>query len=408
MRGNLLLIVSAVAAFHVSAANSFFEESGNQTLDSSGRISTVGELQQRLGAMQRYVASADYSVLLPQAEKEIVYNISLQSAAPADTLAPCQYLISWEVATPSGKSSGFNSYADGNHFRYSDERLQEYHFNNDSVPFLTGRGGVQRNARFANLLPAFIADEIGRIASDSTFTYTFNPDASYAGKDVVRIDAEETVKGYTARSMSFIFDARSGAPVSIYIESNPGAISEQSVSVSYGLPLGSPASDFSETTLIGLYPEIFERFRQGNFRLENLPGTAMPQFSIPTPTGERYTYNRGDRFARPTVIAVIDPDVASASSTVDDIRNAIEAMPSATDIIWAVRSRHIDTIERLLGYGLKEGETVLAGANSLIRDCGITAFPAIIFVNTDGIIKSVHIGANKNLAEIVMQKVALL
>lgn len=408
MRGNLLLIVSAVAAFHVSAANSFFEESGNQTLDSSGRISTVGELQQRLGAMQRYMASADYSVLLPQAEKEIVYNISLQSASPADTLAPCQYLISWEVATPSGKSSGFNYYADGNHFRYSDERLQEYHFNNDSVPFLTGRGGVQRNARFANLLPAFIADEIGRIASDSTFTYTFNPDASYAGKDVVRIDAEETVKGYTARSMSFIFDARSGAPVSIYIESNPGAISEQSVSVSYGLPHDTPVSDFSEATLISLYPEIFERFRQGNFRLENLPGTAMPQFSIPTPTGERYTYNRGDRFARPTVIAVIDPDVASASSTVNAIRNAIEAMPSATDIIWAVRSRHIDTIERLLGYGLKEGETVLAGANSLIRDCGITAFPAIIFVNTDGIIKSVHIGANKNLAEIVMQKVALL
>lgn len=408
MRGNLLLIVSAVAAFHVSAANSFFEESGNQTLGSSGRISTVGELQQRLGAMQRYVASADYSVLLPQAEKEIVYNISLQSTSPTDTLAPCQYLISWEVATPSGKSSGFNSYSDGNHFRYSDERLQEYHFSNDSVPFLTGRGGVQRNARFADLLPAFIADEIGRIASDSTFTYTFNPDASYAGKDVVRIDAEETVKGYTARSMSFIFDARSGAPVSIYIESNPGAISEQSVSVSYGLPLGSPVSDFSETTLIGLYPEIFERFRQGNFRLENLPGTAMPQFSIPTPTGERYTYNRGDKFARPTVIAVIDPDVASASSTVTAIRNAIEAMPSATDIIWAVRSRHIDTIERLLGYGLKEGETVLAGANSLIRDCGITAFPAIIFVNTDGIIKSVHIGANKNLAEIVMQKVALL
>lgn len=48
------------------------------------------------------------------------------------------------------------------------------------------------------------------------------------------------------------------------------------------------------------------------------------------------------------------------------------------------------------------------GANSIIRDCGITAFPAMIFVSTDGIIKSVHIGANKNLAEIVMQKVALL
>ena len=134
----------------------------------------------------------------------------------------------------------------------------------------------------------------------------------------------------------------------------------------------------------------------------------MPQFSMPTPTGERYTYHRGDGFPRPVVIAVIDPEVASAPATVSAIRNAVNSMPSATDIIWAVKSRHIDTIESLLGYGLKEGETILAGANSIIRDCGITAFPAMIFVGRDGIIKSVHIGANKNLEEIVMQKVALL
>lgn len=409
MRGNLFLIVSAVAAFHVSAADSFTENDTAGATGQPARITSLSDLSQRLDEIRRYDASATYSVLLPSADNEIVYDINLQaSAADADTLAPCDYLISWSVNTPSGKSSGFTSYTAGSHFRYSDERLQEYHFDNDSVPFVTGRGGVQNNARFTDLLPAFISRDIDRIAADSAYSYRFNPDATYAGRQALRLDAVEAVRGYTAREMSYVFDASTGYPLHISIESNPGSVSEQSVTVTYAEPATAPVDNFSEATLISLYPDIFERFRQGNFRLENLPETAMPQFSLPTPTGERYTYHRGDGFLRPTVIAVIDPEVASAKTTVSDIRKAVNAMPAAINIIWAVNSRHIDTIEELIGYGLREGETILAGASPIIRDCGITAFPAMIFVNRDGIIKSVHIGANKNLSEIVMQKVALL
>lgn len=408
MRGKLLLIVSAVAAFHVSAANSFSEKAGSGQSSACGVIGSAEQLCARLDAMSDYSASATYGVLLPSADNEIVYNINLQSLAPADTLAPCSYFISWEVDAPSGKSSGFTSYTQGTHFRYSDERLQEYHFDNDSTPFLSPRGSVQDNARFTGLLPAYLAREIKKIISDTTFTYSFSPGITFGGAKAVRIDATESVKGYTARCLSYIFDATTGKPLHISMESNPGAVSEQSVSVNYSAPAATPLSDFSEATLINLYPDVFEKFRQGNFRLENLPGTAMPRFSLPTPTGERFTYHRGDNFKCPTVIAVIDPEVASAATTVSDIRDAVNAMPSAIDIVWAVKSRHADTIEALLGPGLNEGETILMGANSIIRDCGITAFPAMIFVNTDGMIKSVHIGANKNLAEIVMQKVALL
>lgn len=410
MRGKLFLIVSAVAAFHVSAADSFLENDTAGAQEQPARITSLSGLSQRLDEISRYDASAKYSVLLPSADNEIVYDINLQaSGADNDTLAPCDYLISWTVNTPSGKSSGFTSYCAGSHFRYSDERLQEYHFDNDSVPFVTGRGGVQNNARFTDLLPAFLSREIDRIAADTTaYSYRFNPDAAYAGRNALRLEAVESVRGYTAREMSFIFDASTGYPLYISIESNPGSVSEQSITVSYGEPEVTPADNFSEATLISLYPDIFERFRQGNFRLENLPGTAMPQFALPTPTGERFTYHRGAPFLRPTVIAVIDPDVASVRTTVSDIRKAINAMPAAVDIIWAVKSRHIDTIDELLGYNLREGETILAGAAPIIRNCGITAFPAMIFVNKEGIIKSVHIGVNKNLSEIVMQKVALL
>ena len=124
MRGKLLLIVSAVAAFHVSAANSFFNEDGTTDTtagtDENGRIESVSMLAERLGQMRRYDASSLYSVLLPSAENAITYSINLQSEAAADSLAPCNYLISWEVTTPSGRSSGFTSYSAGNNFRYSD------------------------------------------------------------------------------------------------------------------------------------------------------------------------------------------------------------------------------------------------------------------------------------------------
>lgn len=416
MRGKILLIVSAVAAFHVSAANSISEISstvagnaipGNSTTANT-RVASLEQLCRRLASAGDYSSSVRYGVLLPAAENEVVYDVNLQSATATDTLAPCRYLISWEVDAPSGKSPGFTSYSDGNHFRYSDERLQEYHIDNDSTPFMSGHGGVQCNGRFTELLPAFLAASLESMANDPGYTYTFNPDSKYGGKDAVRIDAVQNIKGYTSREVSYIFDAYTAMPLRIAIESNPGAVSEQSISIDYGAPKTAAADDFTEATLIALYPDVFERFRSGNFRLENLPGTAMPRFSLPTPDGERVTHHRGEPFATPTVIAVIDPEVASVNETISAVRDAVNSLPVAVDILWAVNSRHHDTVEQLFGARSAEGEKILLGAGPIIRDCGITAFPALIFAGSDGIIKSVHIGANKNLKEIVMQKAAVL
>lgn len=412
MRGKFLIIAFAAAAFHVSAAVGFLKD-GNPMPPcaadgKSAVITTVGELSRRLAALEPYRSAARYGVLLPSAENEIVYDINLQSAAASDSLAPCDYFIEWSVGTPSGESTGFSSYSGGNHFRYADERLQEYHFGWDSIPFQQGRGSVQLNARFAELLPAFLAEQMAKIATDSAYACKLAP-AVYNGREAVRVDATEHVRGYVARQLSYLFDAVTGAPLRITMENNPGAISEQSVSVEY-LPAdgGTAMASFNEAALIERYPEVFERFRDGNFRLENLPGTAMPQFALPTVTGERYTHHRGDRFLHPTVIAIIDPAVASVASTVADVREAVNAMPMTADIIWVFKSRNIDTIEEIVGCGLLQGETVLMGANAIARDCGVTAYPAFIFVAPDGIIKSVHIGANKDLRSIVMQKVALM
>ncbi len=371
-------------------------------------IGSHQELIERLGTIQRYNASADYDVLLPSATDDIVYAVDFQSiAAPSDTLSPCEYLIEWSLDTPSGPSSGFSAYSNASHFRYRDERLQEYHFDWDSIPFLTRDGGVQRNAQFAELLPQNLAVQLSRIFSKPEYTFNFIADRVTGGRRLVVVEAKESYQGYTAREMEYQFDAFTGMPIKIEIESNPGEISEQTVTVKFGEPRNAPVERFAEDALIERYPDVFEKYRRSNFRAENLPGSQLTSFASPTPTGGRFTYNRGEAFHSPTMIVVIDPTVASTEATIADIRNSVAMLPYSINIIWAFVSNNAETIENLLGNPI-DGETTVMSVRALTRDSGITTFPTILFVNRDGTIGDIQLGYNKILPEIVMQKTALL
>lgn len=371
-------------------------------------ISSIDELIERLATVERYNASANYDVLLPSATDDIIYTVDLQSiSTPSDTLSPCDYLIDWSFNTPSGESSGFSAYSNASHFRYRDQRLQEYHFDWDSIPFMTRDGGVQRNAQFAELLPQNLAVELSRITSRPEFAYNFIAGRTTGGRPLVVVEAKESYQGYTAREMEYQFDAMTGMPVKIEIESNPGEISEQNVTVNFAGPRNAPVERFAEDVLIGRYPEVFEKYRRSNFRAENLPGTQLTSFSSPTPSGARFTYNRGEAFPAPTVIVVLDPSVASTAATIADIRNSVGVLPYSVDIMWAFISNNVETIENLLGGNIP-GETAVMSARALTRDSGITTYPTILFVNRNGIIGDIQLGYNKTLPEIVMQKTALL
>lgn len=363
-------------------------------------------LIERLDAIDRYDASASYSVLLPSAADDIIYRIDLQSIkSSTDTLSPASYLIEWSLPTPSGTSVGFSAYDNGNHFRYRDQRLQEYHFQWDSVPFMSGRGGVQRNAQFTELLPQFIASQLREIASGSHYSYRFVPDSIISGRHCSVIEATETHRGYTAREMLYLFDRQTAMPIKITSENNPGSISEQTVSISYHPSQTNQEESFAEENLIRRHPEVFERFRQSNFRVENLPGTKLPAFSLPTTTAERYTRHRDDPFASPVIIALIDPGVSTSSSTIDAVREAAGTLPFNIGIIWAFLSNDTDHIETLLKTTGPE-ETILMSARSLARDCGVTSFPTLIFTDRTGTVRDIQLGFSQNLKETVRLKAA--
>ena len=44
---------------------------------------------------------------------------------------------------------------------------------------------------------------------------------------------------------------------------------------------------------------------------------------------------------------------------------------------------------------------------SLTRDCGVTSLPVIIMADSDGKVKNVNLGLNRDLGNIVLQTMAL-
>lgn len=211
-----------------------------------------------------------------------------------------------ELRDPSGESKGFSAYYDGHHYRFRNRRLQEYHLDWDSVPFTAG-GGVQATAQFTDLYPAYIAESLKKMGAAPDYSLSISGGKVFDGRKAVEVKSVYTVNGQVAAEKTYIFDASSMLPLRIDTESNPGSISEQSVLVTYSYPAEMHCPQLSEEALMKKYPEVFEKYRENNFRIENLPGSPLPTFSLPTTTGERYTYHSGDRFAVPTVIVMLDP-----------------------------------------------------------------------------------------------------
>ncbi|MDE5983273.1 MAG: hypothetical protein K2G92_09225, partial [Duncaniella sp.] len=157
-----------------------------------------------------------FSVSLPQSDKDVVYNIDLRSLrADGDNLSACDYLIDWTLDTNSGEVKGFSAYYDGHHYRYRDNRLQEYHVEWDSIPFSPagGRGAVHRLAQFADLLPAGIAEQLRTIERDSCYSYTIVDGQSVDGVPALKLETVMTVGGVTAVERDYFFDAESLMPL---------------------------------------------------------------------------------------------------------------------------------------------------------------------------------------------------
>lgn len=367
----------------------------------AARASVIDTTAARLSAVPCWHGTARCEIFIPNYTEPVVYELDMtSSASSADTLCPYDYLVDWQMSTPDGaRSHGFTAYSAGNAFRYREGRLQEYHAADDLTPFAPGgdpRVGVARRAQFAEWLPQAMGVRLAEMAADSAYTI------SVAGPV---IKAVERVRGYDCREITLTLDGQ-GLPLRLEIESNQGQPSEQTVSLDYKTLPDTVCVTPTESELGARYPDAFGKFRRDTYTVEHLPGTPLPTFSAPTPTGERFSYTRGTAPGIVWVIGVLDSGVGDPGAVVRDLREASLLSSQANKLILAFTDSDREAVEEITGQ-LGMDEAVLFNARSLARDCGVTLTPTVIFVGPDGRVADIIIGTNKDLRSDVLQKITL-
>lgn len=375
---------------------------------------SIVEITKRLDSLSSYSSRAKFSVSMPQLVEDIVYDVSLQQDdTHDDPLGSKSYLIEWSLKSDTREGGeGFAAYFTGNHFRYSGERLQEYHLEWDSIPFkpeiIGSRSqGVHRSVQFFNMLPQAIADELRRITTDSAYNIVFHADTLISGRRLTAVDAVMLQDGMTAIEAEYVFDPVSLLPLRIHLENNPGSISEQTVHIEYLASADTTLLTINEQMLIDRHPDVFSLYRESNFSIENLTGQRLPGFALPTTTGDRYSRRSGDPLRTHAIVALLDASGMFSPRVIDHLREAVDRLPVNADLIMAFADNNVDRIESVVPM-LRPDEHLLMSSSPLIRDCGAASLPTILLVGQDGIVKNVIIGYNKDLTSDVIQKMALI
>lgn len=349
---------------------------------------------------------AKYTVSMPQMSDDVEYSINFVQLPPSmPDLCECDYLIEW---SPKGKDNVrcFAAQAGGNHFRYGGgNRLQEYHFIADSVPFLAGQG-VQRTAQFVDLLPAMVCSRLKAMEADSACILNWHTDTVVGGRKCMAVDVISRVRGIVARESEFVLDKKTLLPLTIVHENNPGQVSEQTVRIEYTDIHKSDVGKIDEELLMERFGDVFADCRQSNFRIDRLKGKRLPSINLPTTTGERYMRTEGDRFRAPTVIVMMESGAGFNKELVQQVREGIDALPRAADVVWVFADSHVDMIEETIG-SVREGEHALMSGRGFLRDCGASNLPSILICSSDSRVSSVKIGYNNDVAEFVIQNITL-
>lgn len=371
--------------------------------------SNLDQLVAGLEGIKSYKSKATFEVLIPQSSEPIVYELSLTANDNVnDNLSPCDYIVEWTINGGKSDSSGFSAYHNGNHYRYRDNKLLEYHMEWDSIPFRSDNigQGVQNQALFVKYLPANLAEHIKRISNDTTYYISTGLINVSKAHSAIVVKGTHTIADVVCEEFEYVFDRKTALPIRIHIESNPASISEQTIDVKYSESTTDVDVPITDEALMESYPIVFEKYRQCNYHIKNLIGEILPEFSAQTIGGSHYSFKKGDTLNSPTMFAVLDTKSEYSKRIISNIRLAYQNMPFESKIVWIFSENNKCDILKTIDKQLNN-EEIYINSHSFIQKCGITSTPTTILANRNGKIIDVIIGFSKDLPSIITQNLSM-
>ncbi|WP_418495331.1 peroxiredoxin family protein [Coprobacter sp.] len=369
----------------------------------------VSQIISRLNQIEHYRGEALFRVTLPMTDEEVEYRLSLRCQRnPTDTLYGYSYFIDLTSESNPAINGNFIYYDSGNYYNFSNQRLREYHAEEDTAPFHDKMNnqnelpGIHRSGLFIEELPMEIASRLQRCLSNPENRIRTYSDTLINNRKCNALYIDEYINGEIIRSSVYIFDSESGTPIFKEVENNPGHLGSQTVTVKYissDIKTPFPNNFFSEENFIEQKGNIIATFRSNYFKANNLTGKTAPNFSLPLLNDEK-RFDLSEYEDRPLILAFVDTTSSFCKNTLD----CAKYFSDNKNLLWItlLSEKNSDDLIKYQEQNELPG-IVTCNAQSIAAKYGIANYPTLFVISPEKKIISVQIGYDPDLIENLQQ-----
>lgn len=369
----------------------------------------VSQIISRLNQIEHYRGEALFRVTLPMTDEEVEYRLSLRCQRnPTDTLYGYSYFIDLTSESNPAINGNFIYYDSGNYYNFSNQRLREYHAEEDTAPFHDKMNnqnelpGIHRSGLFIEELPMEIASRLQRCLSNPENRIRTYSDTLINNRKCNALYIDEYINGEIIRSSVYIFDSESGTPIFKEVENNPGHLGSQTVTVKYissDIKTPFPNNFFSEENFIEQKGNIIATFRSNYFKANNLTGKTAPNFSLPLLNDEK-RFDLSEYEDRPLILAFVDTTSSFCKNTLD----CAKYFSDNKNLLWItlLSEKNSDDLIKYQEQNELPG-IVTCNAQSIAAKYGIANYPTLFVISPERKIISVQIGYDPDLIENLQQ-----
>lgn len=369
----------------------------------------VSQIISRLNQIEHYRGEALFRVTLPMTDEEVEYRLSLRCQRnPTDTLYGYSYFIDLTSESNPAINGNFIYYDSGNYYNFSNQRLREYHAEEDTAPFHDKMNnqnelpGIHRSGLFIEELPMEIASRLQRCLSNPENRIRTYSDTLINNRKCNALYIDEYINGEIIRSSVYIFDSESGTPIFKEVENNPGHLGSQTVTVKYissNIKTPFPNNFFSEENFIEQKGNIIATFRSNYFKANNLTGKTAPNFSLPLLNDEK-RFDLSEYEDRPLILAFVDTTSSFCKNTLD----CAKYFSDNKNLLWItlLSEKNSDDLIKYQEQNELPG-IVTCNAQSIAAKYGIANYPTLFVISPERKIISVQIGYDPDLIENLQQ-----